>query len=153
MTRKPPINELEALTKHRQERALYELGRKPWVTSVGENLLVVLDSPLKATLTNLLAELAALAVMANPMKAAQMREGGRDAEKPIPSFYSAWAERRLEQIDQLLWAETERLAAFTKRPADPSKRPYACLTCGNPPHRDDICCRKCGRQLQQADQL
>lgn len=154
MTRTPPPdNGLDSIIKHRQEKAKYELGRKPWLTSVGENLMVVLDSPLKSTIQNLLGELAALVLQADAGKGQNLEEHRKSAEVGIPSFRSVWASKRLDQVSVRLWAESEAIAGFNNRPFDPDTRRGFCDSCANPFAKEDICCRHCGRQLRQVDEL
>ncbi len=148
MTRKPPTNDLEPLIKHRQERAKYELGRKPWLTPIGEQLMTVLDSPLRSTVETLLAELAALALLADANKGQALRES-RSAEIPIPSFRPVWAEKKLEQAAYFLWEYAETVASFNNRPYDPDHKHGVCLSCGFKSAKTDLCCRHCGRQRRE----
>jgi hypothetical protein len=121
--------------------------------SVAEDLRILLQSPIRDTLKQFLFELANLELLAAAGQSADPTRERKSAEIPIPSFRSVWASRKRDQIDIRLWAESEALATFTARPYDPHLRGDLCPTCGHPPTREDICCRHCGRQLKQVDQI
>jgi hypothetical protein len=155
MSKRPPTkpDDLGPLLAHRQEAAKYELGRKPWNVAIGENLLILLDSPLRSTVTNLIGELAALVLLADARSGQNISEHRASAEIPIPSFKPVWAGKRLEQVNRRLWAESEAISAFNNRPWDPDNRRGFCDSCANPFSKEDICCRHGGRQLKTVDEL
>lgn len=121
--------------------------------SVAEDVRLLLNSPIGRTLDGFLFELANLELLADAHTNVELGEGGRSAETPIPSFRSVWASRKRDQVEARMHAEKEHLAGFLSRPFDPQVRNDLCLSCGQKFSREDICCRHCGRQLKQADEL
>lgn len=121
--------------------------------SIAEDLLLLLKSPVGRTLDQFLFELANLELLADANQSVDPSRERKNAEVPMPSFRSVWAARKRDQIDARLWAEAEALATFTARPYDPHLRGDLCPTCGHPPSREDLCCRHCGRQLKQVDEI
>jgi hypothetical protein len=121
--------------------------------SIAEDLRLLLASPIGRTLDGFLFELANLELLADANSSPELSEGGKSADVPIPSFRSVWAARKRDQVESRMWAEKEHLAGFLSRPFDPQVRNDLCLSCGQKFSREDICCRHCGRQLRQVDEL
>lgn len=143
--------ELDTLTK--QRRVLTQ-NRVANHVSVAESLLVVLDSPLQETTTDLLAALATLAAMTDPNQSPNWdpnRNPNNDTH--IPSFRPAWADHKLDQINRIIGELAGNIDGWTHRPHDPTN-PTECPDCGRKYSRDDNYCRWCGnggiRTLRQA---
>lgn len=155
-TKHDPITQEEwnLLTQQRETRAKFELGKKASTVSIAEQLLILLRSPLKKTITSLFDQLAALTEMADGNQAArtdQPQVSMGEKEVWIPSFTPGWADRRLDQADQFLFREAEALQAWLNRPGDPSRQDL-CPKCSNPAVTGDYFCRHCGTRISEADE-
>jgi hypothetical protein len=130
-----------------------DTGRVEWEAyevTVEENLASVLDSPLKSSVTLLVAELAALVHLTAAVRAAQTdKEGGPSASTRLPSPTPAWADHRLNQAASRLTEEALAVAVWNNHPFDPDKK-TGCVECGWVSEKGDLYCRQCGTPTLRA---
>lgn len=134
-------DELDTLTRQRRVLTQNRLANH---ISIAESLLTVLNSPLKDTITELLASLAALTELTDPNQSHNWEPNRNpNNETHIPSFQPAWADHKLDQTDRILSELTGNIDGWTHRPHDPDN-PTQCPDCGRKYGRDDNYCRWCG---------
>lgn len=123
------------------------VGKTAQKTSVGEDLLTVLASPVGDTVEGLLDGLAGLVESASANRSKNpdsVRTKTQDA--PLPRFEPAWADYVQGQVDDQLWQLSETVWSFLNRPTDP-KTWAACEACGNRRIGDSTYCRTCGARI------
>ena len=116
-------------------------------TSIGEDLLTILGSPVASTVERLLDALAGLTESTSAGRAATL-DGTKTKTQhaPLPHFNPAWAETVQHQTDDQLWELSETLHSFLNRPTDP-RTWSACDTCGNKRIGSSSYCQTCGTRI------
>lgn len=133
-----------ALSEFRRQQVVHQVAQK---TSIGEDLLAVIESPIGSTVERLLDSLATLAEATSAARGKTLEATrGKPQHAPLPRFDPAWAEQIQSQTDDRLWELTEELTSFLNRPTDP-KTWAACDTCGNKRLGDSSYCRTCGSRI------
>lgn len=134
--------ELDQLTKTRRRLVANRLAT---VVSVAEDLLSVLDSPLRSTVEDLLSALAALTSMTDPSGSTDWRSRrSPNYDSVIPSPDPAWAKKKVDQIDRQLYELVGMVDGWCHRPYDPHSRRGLCVSCSGKLGREDRHCRHCG---------
>lgn len=116
-------------------------------TSIGEDLLSVLASPVGGTLEGLLDGLAGLVESTSAARSKNPDSlRTRLQHAPLPRFEPAWAEHVQGQVDDQLWQLSESVLSFLNRPTDP-KTWAACDACGNRRIGESTYCQSCGNRI------
>lgn len=136
--------EFARLAEFRRQGTINRVAKK---TSVAEDLLTVLDSPISNTVDRLLDALAGLVASTSAARSATLESTrGKPQHAPLPQYVSAWAEQIQDQADDRLWELTEELGSFLNRPTDP-KQWAACDHCGNRRLGESSYCGNCGERI------
>lgn len=134
--------EFDQLTKTRRRLVANRLAT---VVSVGEDLLSVLDSPLRSTVEDLLSALATLTSMTDSSSATDWRaRRSPNYNSVLPSPNPAWAKKMIDQIDRHLYELSGMVDGWCHRPYDPHARRGLCVICSGKLGREDRYCRHCG---------
>lgn len=134
--------DFDELTKARRRLVANRLAT---VVSVGEDLLTVLDSPLRSTIEDLLSSLATLSASTDPHRStdwASRRVPGYQSS--VPSSDPAWAAHKIDQVDRQLYELAGMVDGWCHRPHDPQARKGLCVACSGKLGREDRHCRHCG---------
>jgi len=135
--------DFDRLTRPRRRLVAHRIAT---VTSIAEDLLTILDSPMQDTIQDLLDTLATLVAMTDPIRSAVWNDSRRRGyESGGHNRIPAWAAIKLEQLDQQLYELAGAVSSWCNRPHDPTTRMgFECRGCGVRFRRNDVYCSQCG---------